>query len=179
MQRIQRGNQDALMEIYARYSSSVYGLALHVVRTPQLAEEVTQDTFLKLWKQADRWQPEKGNLNTWLLTIARNTAIDVYRKVQRRARSNPFINIEAVDPGAIAVAGIHTDQWENGQILRRLLNQLPEEQAQVVELAYFQGMTHSQLAEALDLPLGTAKTRLRLAMQKLRVLWEASMGEAE
>ena len=107
------------------------------------------------------------------MTIARNTAIDRYRKQSRRPTLAPQ-SLEEVASAASRPAQVGTAEWANGQLLRSLLEQLPLEQRQVIELAFYQGMTHSELAQWLDLPLGTVKTRLRLGMQKLRALWQAA-----
>lgn len=175
MQQVRQGHQPALMQLYARYGNAVYSLALHVLHDGGLAEEVTQDTFLKVWQQADRWDPAKGKFSSWLLTVARHTAIDRYRKVQRRpVAGTPLENIEATR-GERAI--VDTQRWVDGQLLGRLLQQLPPEQATLIQLAFFQGMSHSELAESLDLPLGTVKTRLRLGLQKLKGLWQEADGD--
>lgn len=174
MQQVRQRHQPALMQLYARYGNAVYSLALHVLRDGGLAEEVTQDTFLKVWQQADRWDENKGKFSSWLLTVARHTAIDRYRKVQRRpVAGTPLESIEAT-LGERAV--VDTQRWADGQLLGRLLQQLPPEQATLIQLAFFQGMSHSELAESLNLPLGTVKTRLRLGLQKLKGLWQEADG---
>ena len=175
MQHIRQAEQSALMLLYARHSSAVYGLALHILRDPGLAEEVTQDTFLKVWNQADRWDPDKGKLSSWLLTVTRHTAIDRYRKLQRRPAVTELF--EEAELGLGQMALVDTQQWADGHLLARLLEQLPPEQAHLVQLAFYQGMSHSELAESLHLPLGTVKTRLRLGLQKLKVLWQEAVTE--
>ena len=163
------------MLLYARYGNAVYGLALRILHDTGLAEEVTQDTFLKVWNQADRWDPDKGQLSSWLLTVTRHTAIDRYRKLQRRPAVSELF--EEAESGLGQTALVDTQQWADGQLLARLLEQLPPEQAHLVQLAFYQGMSHSELAESLHLPLGTVKTRLRLGLQKLKVLWQEAMTE--
>jgi RNA polymerase sigma-70 factor (ECF subfamily) len=174
MKQIGQGEQYALMELYARYGNAVYGLALHVLHDTGLAEEVTQDTFLKVWKQSERWDADKGKLSSWLLTVARHTAIDRYRKLQRRPPAG--IPLEDVELSLGQMALVDTPQWADGQLLARLLEQLPPEQAQLIQLAFFHGMSHSELAESLGLPLGTVKTRLRLGLQKLKGLWQEAIS---
>ncbi len=156
--------------LYQRYGNMVYSLAVQVVRDAGLAEEVTQDTFLKVWKQATRWDPAKGKFSSWLLTIARRTAIDRYRQLGRQVPLDPT-PIEENPSSFGRAARVDGQDWINGQVLRELMAQLPPEQAQLIELAFYQGMSHSELADRLNLPLGTVKTRLRLGMQKLRALW--------
>ncbi|RIK44107.1 MAG: hypothetical protein DCC55_03580 [Chloroflexi bacterium] len=167
IQRIQRRDQRALMELYQAYSSLVYGLALRVLQNSGLAEEVTQDIFLKIWQQPDRWNPALGQFTSWLLTITRNAAIDRLRK-ERHTHTHQVEQVEH-----LAETGLADDTlWYDGQVLAELLAQLPPEQRQLIELAFFQGYTHSELSIKLRLPLGTVKTRLRSGLQKLRILWE-------
>ncbi|MBX3050203.1 MAG: sigma-70 family RNA polymerase sigma factor [Caldilineaceae bacterium] len=175
MQYIRQGDQSALMVFYARHSSAVYGLALRVLHDAGLAEEVTQDTFLKVWNQADRWDSAKGKLTSWLLTVTRHTAIDRYRKLQRRPAVSDLWEEAESTLGQMAL--VDTPQWTDSQLLARLFAQLPPEQAHLVQLAFYQGMSHSELAESLHLPLGTVKTRLRLGLQKLKVLWQEAVDE--
>lgn len=170
MELIVAQDQEALLLLYQRYGSPVYSLALRILRDPGQAEEVTQDTFLKVWQRSSQWDPNKGQLSSWLLTIARYTAIDRLRK-ERRITTQAVTSLEeTVDPPA--TQGLVGDRlWQDGQLLRELMTQLPSEQAQVIELAFFLGLTHSELAEHLGWPLGTVKTRLRLGLHRLRTLW--------
>jgi RNA polymerase sigma-70 factor (ECF subfamily) len=169
IQRIQQRDQPALMELYGRYSSLVYGLALRVLQNQGLAEEVTQDVFLKVWQQPERWNPALGQFSSWLLTITRNAAIDRLRK-ERHTHAHQIEHVERLAEEQPHREGL----WYDGQVLAGLLDHLPPEQRQLIELAFFQGYTHSELAERLALPLGTVKTRLRSGLQKLRTLWEQS-----
>ncbi len=133
------------------------------------AEEVTQDTFMRLWHKAETYDATKGSFVTWLLTITRRLAIDLYRKQQRDPMRNPVFMDSDIE------------RWENmlgteentdlKHTLIAVMHELPDEQRQVIELAYFHGMSHSQIAEQLDQPVGTIKTRIRLGMQKLRDAW--------
>jgi RNA polymerase sigma-70 factor (ECF subfamily) len=175
MQHIRQADQSALMLLYARHGNAVYGLALRILHDSGLAEEVTQDTFLKVWNQADRWDPDKGQLSSWLLTVTRHTAIDRYRKLQRRPATSEMR--EEVEATLGQTATVDTPQWADGQLLARLFEHLPPEQAHLVQLAFYQGMSHSELAEGLKLPLGTVKTRLRLGLQKLKMLWQEATAE--
>ncbi|MCS6844425.1 MAG: sigma-70 family RNA polymerase sigma factor [Caldilineales bacterium] len=169
--RITQSDEGALMLLYERYGGQVYSLALRVLRNPALAEEATQDTFLKVWHKGVQWSPSKGLFSSWLLTVARYTAIDHLRRERRQvlSRTTP----PEVAPWASArLPSVDTPRWQDGQVLRTLMEQLPAEQRTVIELAFYQGMTHSELAEHLGWPLGTVKTRLRLGLQKLRSLWQ-------
>jgi len=164
-------DQNAFLALYERYGNLVYSLALRVVRHQVMAEEVTQDVFLKVWQQPMRWNPALGQFSSWLLTITRNAGIDRLRKERRHWMpaydlADPFGHLG--QEASIA----ESPYWVDGLILTRLLQQLPPEQRQLIELAFYQGYTHSELAEHLQLPLGTVKTRLRTGLQKLRLLWE-------
>jgi RNA polymerase sigma-70 factor, ECF subfamily len=170
MWRLVERDQTALSELYDRYVNPVYGLAYRVLQNSTLAEEVTQDTFLKVWNQAQSWDPTRGQLISWLLTITRYTAIDRLRK-ERRQPGFALTPVEEMH-GLFSPNDLVGDaRWQDGQLLKNLIRQLPEEQAQVVELAFYEGMTHTELAETLNLPLGTVKTRVRLGLQKLKTLW--------
>jgi RNA polymerase sigma-70 factor (ECF subfamily) len=164
LERIARRDQDALMELYRLYCNQVYALVLRVLRHPGLAEEVTQDVFLKVWR-----------FHSWLLTMARNAAIDRLRMEGRRPISDA-LDFEEATAHLHSPAETGGSPWVDGQLLRGLLYQLSEEQRLLIELAFFHGYTHSDLAESLNLPLGTVKTRLRTGIQKLRSLWETAVG---
>jgi RNA polymerase sigma-70 factor (ECF subfamily) len=174
MQRLTRRDQAALAELYQCYGGLVYSLALRVLQDTNLAEEITQDAFLEVWKRPESWDPAKGRLSSWLLTLTRYTAIDRLRRERRQLNAISTTIDEGLEqlPSTEEHAG--DPRWQEGQTLRLLMAQLPPEQAQVIELAFFQGMTHSEMAEYTHLPLGTVKTRVRLGLQKLKSLW----GEA-
>ena len=166
---IQAGDEQALLELHSRYVNMVYSVAYRVLNDRMAAEEVTQDTFLRLWHKSDTYDANKGAFGTWLLTIARRLAIDVFRKSQRQ----PLL-------GAVFVED-NPDLWDNllgaeygGDLRRTLLavmDDLPGNQRDAIHLAYFYGMTHRDIAAYLQVPLGTVKTRLRLGMEKLRAAW--------
>lgn len=165
VQRLIARDQSALSELYEQFGGLVYSVAQRVVQNSTLAEEVTQDTFIKVWNQPTAWDAERGKFVSWLLTITRYTAIDRLRKEQRR----PFQNAVELDEMRLGRRGTMDDPgWEDGRILRSMIARLPDEQIEVIELAFFEGMTHSEMAEYLDLPLGTVKTRVRLGLQKLK-----------
>jgi RNA polymerase sigma-70 factor (ECF subfamily) len=162
--RIVNRDQAALAEVYDRYGSLVYGVALRVLRDAPAAEEVLQDTFHRLWRMAARFDPARGSLPAWLAVTARHRAIDYLRR--REPESEP-------DSAAAEVAipfDLEEQILRNGLMdrVRGALERLPDAQRSLVELAYFQGMTHSELAERTGEPLGTVKTRLRAAMAGLR-----------
>jgi RNA polymerase sigma-70 factor (ECF subfamily) len=167
VQRLVARDQSALSDLYQQFSGMVYSVAMRVVQNTVLAEEVTQDAFLKVWDQPENWDPNRGRLVSWLLAITRYTAIDRLRREQRR----PLQNAVELDDTRLGQRGLVDDpQWQEGRELRTLMERLPPEQIEVIELAFFQGLSHSEMAEYLDLPLGTVKTRVRLGLQKLKAL---------
>ncbi|MHB8625664.1 MAG: RNA polymerase sigma factor [Aggregatilineales bacterium] len=168
MRRIATRDQQAFWAIYQQYGSAIYSLAYHVLQDSTLAEEVAQDTFLKVWRQTAQWNPDKGNLKNWLLAITHFTAIDRLRKERRQPNLHPD-SIEDVEE-KLPIARNETG-WQDGVVLRMLVSQLPQEQAFLIELAFFRGMSHSEIADETRIPLGTVKTRLRTGIQRLRALW--------
>ncbi len=168
VKRLVAHDDQALSDLYQQFSGLVYSIALRVVQNSTLAEEVTQDTFLKVWNQPTSWDPARGKFVSWLLTITRYTAIDRLRMERRR----PMQNALELDDMRVGMGGLMDDpSWQDGRVLRSLMDRLPEEQAQVIELAFFEGLSHTELAERLNLPLGTVKTRVRLGLQKLKTMW--------
>ena len=162
------GDEGALSVIYDRYSAMLFGMLMRVLNNKQTAEEVLQDLFLQLWRSADKFDPARGSLPAWLLVIGRNRAIS-------RLRGRPSLEVlEEVD-GLYAntlasTANIEDEasRMELMETLKTALAQLPAEQRQAVELAYFEGMTQSEIAAKTGSPLGTVKTRMRSAMQVLK-----------
>jgi RNA polymerase sigma-70 factor, ECF subfamily len=171
VQRVAHGDQQAFLALYDRHSPRVNALCLHILSDNMLAEEVTQDTFMKLWSRARLYLAERGSFVVWLLTIARRTALDRVRMEGRR----PLIS-DSNDPEELWPSLRDTTQdpdearWKS---LYFAVHALPHDQQVVVELAYYQGLSQSEIAEELGWPLGTVKTRLRAAMQSLRRQWTA------
>jgi RNA polymerase sigma-70 factor (ECF subfamily) len=168
--RIQTGDEEALVALHARYVNLVYSVAYRVLNDAMSAEEVTQDTFMRLWNKSYSYDPEKGRFITWLLTVTRRLAIDVLRQRQRREPNTGMLFIDE-DPNLWENILADTNGGDLRRTLLAVLKELPVEQRELIELVYFYGMTHSDLAETLDIPLGTVKTRIRLGMQKLRQAW--------
>lgn len=170
LQRIQQGDEEALVALHARYAGLVYSVALRVLNDAMAAEEVTQDAFMRLWHRAETFDPARGAFVPWLLTITRRLAIDTQRRQKRDPLSTPILmddNPEAWEN----VLPVDERETADRRLLLEAVAALPEEQRQPIALAYFYGMSHSQIAEHLSLPLGTVKTRLRLGMTKLRAAW--------
>jgi len=169
VRRVAEGDESAFLTLYDRHVGRVHGLTLHILGNPMFAEEATQDTFLKLWSRARQYLAERGSFLTWLLTIARRVALDRVRLESRR----PALS-DSNDPESI---------WQNLPDLESTTDEsrwrsmyfavqaLHPDQRKVIELAYYQGMSQSEIAEVLGWPLGTVKTRLRAAMENLRTVW--------
>jgi RNA polymerase sigma-70 factor (ECF subfamily) len=167
--RVAQGDQQAFLALYDRYASRIHALSVHILGDSMLAEEATQDTFLKLWSRARMYLPERGSLLLWLLTIARHTALDRLRLESRR----PVVT-EAGDPEDAWPSIPDGDSLPEESRWRSLyfaVQSLHPDQRKVIELAYYQGLSQSEIAEVLGWPLGTVKTRLRAAMDHLRREW--------
>lgn len=170
MRAVVEGNHQAFLALYDRHAARVHGLALRVLGDPMTAEEVTQDAFLRLWTRADTYNPGRGRLSSWLLTITRRLAIDHFRLEGRRPPAwNPSDPESALEKIPDPASQSEESRWGS---LKFALNTLPQEQRSVIELAFYHGMSHSQIAEYQSTPLGTVKTRIRLGMEKLRREWE-------
>ena len=169
--RLRRGDQQALTDLYDRYASAVYGMAWRVLNNRVLAEEATQDTFIKVWENADRWQPERGKFSSWLLTIARYTAIDRLRLEKRLTPSFP-VDVTEMREVIGEESPLLGDLRDNAEMLGQLIGELSDVQIEAIELSFFHGMTHAEISEHLQVPLGTIKSRIRDGLTKLRRLWE-------
>ncbi|MCA9913697.1 MAG: sigma-70 family RNA polymerase sigma factor [Anaerolineae bacterium] len=169
MKRITAHDQTALAELYDQFSARVYGMAYRVLQNQTLAEEATQDTFIKVWQNPHRWDPERGTIASWLLTIARYTAIDRLRKEKRQSPWTAINYEEILDLSGDS--GVINQAWYDSKALAELIHELSDEQVEAIELAYFSGMSHTEIAEHLHQPLGTIKSRIRDGIRKLRGLW--------
>ena len=161
------GEQEAFSQLYDATSSAVFGVALRILSDRAEAEEVALDVFLQVWRDAARYDPARGSALSWILIVTRSRAIDRFRarRPSRRAET-PLETHEVADeaPGPAECSWVA----QQGAIVRRALAELPSDQRRALELAYFGGLTHVEIAERLSVPIGTAKTRIRLAMSKLR-----------
>lgn len=175
-----RGEVRALEALYDRYARAAFAFAVRIVGDPLEAEEILQEAFLRVWQQANRFQHARGSFASWLLSITHNLAIDALRRRQRRpqqADKVDFMDVlraevdSAVDLEEAAVVA------ELRRQVQAAMAQLPTRQRQVLELAYFQGLTQREIAELLDEPLGTVKTRMRLGLQKLQEALQAQRPE--
>jgi RNA polymerase sigma-70 factor (ECF subfamily) len=168
-QRIRSGDREALGEVYDRHASAAMAVALRIVADREGAEDLVHDTFVAVWQKIERFDPARGSLRSWIVTIVRNRAID-------RLRGNrPSIEIGEADERSMLRSGPNPT-WDGavGRLgaaqLRAALAELPDEQREAIELAYFGGRTYREIATLTGVPLGTANGRLRLALAKLREL---------
>jgi RNA polymerase sigma factor (sigma-70 family) len=164
--RVASGDDDALGSLYDRFSRVSYGLALRILRDERLAEDAVQDAFLAVWRQAASFRPERANARTWVLTFVHRRAVDLVRREERR-RGEPLEPELEPSTGTAAEAAELREQRE---AVQRALAQLPEEQRRPIELAYYAGMSQSELAERLGEPLGTIKSRMFTGLKRLREL---------
>ena len=159
------GDGPALMNLYDRYNRQAFGLAFRILGDAATAEEVVQDAFVALWRNAAAFDQTRGGVKSWLLTIVHNRAIDRLRSSASRGGT---VELEVAD-----YAGVTNDPWDavadtlDGAQVRQAVAELPEDQRQAIELAYFQGLTHQEISTQYGIPLGTVKGRLRLGLKKL------------
>jgi RNA polymerase sigma-70 factor (ECF subfamily) len=164
MERIKASDPAALADLYDRHNGLVFGVVLRMLRNRDEAEEVLQDTFVQAWKHGNTYQPGLGSPAGWLVGIARNRAIDRLRAGAVRAAARDSVS---ADSGASALEG-SARRGEQHIDIARALAALPFDERNLIEQAYFQGFTHSELAERHGIPLGTIKTRIRRGVQTLR-----------
>jgi RNA polymerase sigma-70 factor (ECF subfamily) len=169
IRRMVEADETALGALYDRWARSLYSLVLHLLRDPDEAEDVVEETFWQAWRKADSYEPARGAVSTWLLTIGRRKALDRLR-AKKRHKEDPIGNDRTF--ADIASPSPDPSQDVEGSELREhvraALRELPAEQREVLELGYFNGLSQTEIADATGQPLGTVKTRMRLAMQKLR-----------
>ena len=176
VRRMQAKDERALSEFYDRWFPVVNGVVSRMLQSPSDAEDVVEETFWQVWRQCDRFDTERGSVKTWLLTIARSRALDRLRSTKRRRE-------ESIDTSSPSdVAGVQDSTYvdqssdpllvaehaERRKLVREALAELPAEQREALELGYFGGLSQSEIAERTGQPLGTVKTRMRLAMMKLK-----------
>jgi len=167
VRRIAAGDTEALRDLYDRFGTILFGLAYRTLGDRQLAEDCIQEVFVTVWRNAGRYDFSRALVTTWLFTIVRNKAVDAVRWQSRRGAEplpEDWSFGESPDSADIAAAA------ENGERVAAALAELPTPQLEVLSLTYFEGLTNAEIAERLDVPLGTVKGRLRLALERLRAL---------
>ena len=179
LRAVARGDEAAFARVYDRYSAILLGLLLRILRSRAEAEDVLQEVFLQVWQQARAFDPARGRPLTWLVTLARSRAIDRLRAVDSRERAAQRSAEDAPPDGASppqAWADEEAIRAERAEAVRAALGELPEEQRQVLVLAYLDGMSQSEIAAAKNQPLGTVKTRTRTGLKKLSDTLRARLG---
>lgn len=175
---IARGDQEAFTALYDATSSVVYGLALRILRDPGAAEDVTIEVYLQVHAQAEHYDARRGTPLGWIITLTRSRAIDRQRKDGLRKQREAPLELTAF-PSKEASPEAQSATREQQRIVRTALASLTPKQRQVIEIAYFEGLSHAEIAAKLGQPLGTVKTRFRTGLQALRVLLCPFMGEGE
>jgi RNA polymerase sigma-70 factor (ECF subfamily) len=176
MQVVQKGDPRAFEVLYERHSGAAFSLAYRMTGTRGVAEDVVQDAFLALWRAGSRYDRTRGSVRTWVLGIVHNRAIDALRRAvvhdRRRAGDDSLAErVEAPERTEVEIA-----RRDEADHVRSALKGLPPEQVQVIELAYFGGFTHTEIADMLHAPVGTVKGRMRLGLQKMRASLEGALA---
>jgi RNA polymerase sigma-70 factor (ECF subfamily) len=175
MPLVNNGEPKAFAALYDRHSQAAYCLAYRMMGEKQAAEDLAQEAFIKVWRRAGSYRAQKGSVRTWILSIVHNRGIDQLRSHASRRRTQEKIEASAASSQP---SEAFAETWRNTQSeqVREALSTLPKEQLKILELAYFSGYTHVQIAELLNVPLGTVKGRMRLGLQKMRGLavWEVA-----
>ncbi len=164
---LRRGDEHAMAMLFDRYSKVVYSVALRVLRDPESAEDILQEVFMQIWRNPESFSATRGSLGAWLTVVTRNRSIDALR---RKKPSDPVDEIVLAAPYDVA------DEAERNTLMERarsVLYRLPVEQRKTLEMAFFDGLTHSEIAEMTGDPLGTVKTRIRSALMALRKAFQA------
>jgi RNA polymerase sigma-70 factor, ECF subfamily len=170
MPLVERKDPRAFEIVYDRHGGAAFSLAYRMVGNRSAAEDITQEAFLSLWRSGARYDRARGSVRTWLLGIVRNRAIDLLRREVMQAPAISFDDEISADkrPASTVETDVEALRREAAREVRGVLNELPGDQMRVIELAYFGGLTHSQIADMLGMPLGTVKGRMRLGMEKIR-----------
>jgi len=181
LKAIAEGAVWAMEQLYQRYSRVLYSLAYHMVANKQVAEDLTQDSFLAIWRRATSYSPQSGAARSWLVSIVHHRTIDYLRSVHRRSGIMKEVSLDEIElDERVAFPDIWDSVWRSVQSaqVRAAMTKLPSEQRLVIELAFFQGWTHTEIAEGLQLPLGTVKARMRLGLIHLkRILVQTGLNE--
>ncbi len=168
MEQLIRRDSEALGVLYDRHARAVYSLVLRIAQQTASAEEIVQDVFLQVWRNAHLYQPSRGPLEPWLFTLARNRALD-YMRLKRERQRRREDTLEGL-PLTCAAPNPESalDRQRRAELVRSLMRSLPDQQRKTIELAFFEGLTHSEIAKALQQPLGTVKSWIRTGLLRLR-----------
>ena len=172
IQRIALGDRDAFADLYRRYSRAVFGLALRRLGDRGRAEDAVQETFASIWRSARSYKPERGPGAPWLYAVARNATVD-----RSRQRTETPMDIPDEPAGEAGPADLAEQGWVSWRV-HRALEELPEREREAITLAYWSGLSQSEVAEFLDVPLGTVKTRTRAGLARLADMLDDELGGA-
>ena len=169
---IDKSDAGAFESLYDRHGRAAYSLAYRMVGDRQAAEDLVQEVFLKVWRRSGSYRPERGSVRTWVLSIVHNQGIDQLRSTASRRRTHE--KAESLAPAA-QPSEAFAESWRNSQRdqIREALKTLPSEQLKILELAYYSGYTHAEIAELMHLPLGTVKGRMRLGLKKVKAFFDS------
>ena len=169
---LQERNDKAISLLYEHYGDTLYGVAYKVVRDEELAQDVVQESFIKIWKKSDSYDPSKAKLFTWLFRITRNTAIDKLRSVNNK--SDKEIQMDVSDVYKLGTEGVVPDLMD----VQDNLDKIDSKYQIVLDALFFQGMTQQEASEELDIPLGTIKSRLKIGLRELKKIYGSTMALA-
>jgi RNA polymerase sigma-70 factor (ECF subfamily) len=173
VQRVAAGDNEAFAVLFDRHSSRVLGMLIQLMRRRELAEELLQETFLQAWSQADRYREDRATVCGWLLMLARSRALDHLRSSRSRAEREEKVSTDGSMPQVAEPVGTgDLEARERQRFVLNALSGLSEDQRRCVELAFFKGLSHGEIAAELEQPLGTVKSRILLGMRKLRAALE-------
>ncbi len=174
---VERKDPAAFEVLYDRHGGAAYSLAHRIVGSPEAAEDVTQEAFLSIWRSGARFDSARGSVRSWTLGVVRNRSIDALRRQSGKAPKLNFDDDAALEaqPGR-ELTDSEAIRRETASRVRGAMKELPEEQSEVIGLAYFGGFTHSEIASMLSMPLGTVKGRMRLGLEKIRLSLAERMG---
>jgi RNA polymerase sigma-70 factor (ECF subfamily) len=182
MQSLSQRDLEAFRTLYERYGNLVYSTCVRVVRDSHVAEDMVQEIFLRIWRKPDSFTSERGRFVTWLTSVTRNRAVDEFRSRNRRFRHETAApeNQEREAPGAeTSDPALRAELSDQRRLILAAMADLPEEQREVITLAYFGGFTQQEISDRLSQPLGTVKTRIRLGMEKLRLALTSKLKVTE
>jgi RNA polymerase sigma-70 factor (ECF subfamily) len=173
--RIAAGDQHAIEMLHARFAPGMYSVAMRVTRSERLSQEAVQDAFMAVWQDPRRFDPSRGSLGPWMFTLARYKAIDAVRREAAAKRQTAEADLELYE----APDDVHDEVWRGlrRERINEAIRSLPEDQRRALSLAFIQGLTHVEVADREGIPLGTAKTRIRTALLRLRASLETDLSE--
>jgi RNA polymerase sigma-70 factor (ECF subfamily) len=173
---VRDGDADAFELVYDRHGGAAYSLAYRIMGERNAAEDVVQDALLSVWRSGGRFDPERGSVRTWLLGIVHHRAIDALRRTSTHDRRRASAEGIEERHEAPERTDVEVARREDAREVREVMGTLPEQQRQVIRLAYFGGYTHTQIAQMLDMPIGTVKGRMRLGLEKMRRLMSGEVA---